>query len=90
MSIRTFALPPVIDAASVGALRSDLLDQRGQDLVLDGDAVTRIGGLGLQILLAAHRAWAVDGRALTLANPSPALTEMLRLTGAAQLPEFNS
>jgi chemotaxis protein CheX len=90
MSARAYTLPPVIDPASVGALRTDLLALRGEDLVIEGDAVQRIGGLGLQVLISAHRTWASDGRTLSLNHPSPSLIEMLRLTGAAQLPEFNS
>lgn len=88
MSTRSYALPPVIDPASVGALRTDLLALRGEDLAIQGDAVLRIGGLGLQVLISAHRTWAADGHVLSLNHPSPPLTEMLRLTGAAALPEF--
>ena len=89
MSVRTLTLPPVIDPASIGALRNDLLEQRGEDLVVDAGAVQRIGGLGLQVLIAAKRAWAADGHSLSFDNPSSSFTEMLRLTGAAQLPEFS-
>ncbi|NBB15046.1 STAS domain-containing protein [Caulobacter sp. SLTY] len=90
MSARSYTLPPVIDPASVGALRTDLLALRGEDLIVEGDAVQRIGGLGLQVLISAQRTWAADGHTLSLNQPSPSLIEMLRLTGAAQLPEFNS
>lgn len=88
MSNSTFALPPVIDTASAAALKSGLLDHRGQDLAVDASAVQRIGGLGLQVLLSASRLWSAEGRAFAFTNPSDPFNEMLRLTGAASLPEF--
>jgi chemotaxis protein CheX len=84
----TFTLPPVVDAASVGPLRSSLLDQRGGDLEVDASQVQRIGGLGLQVLIAASRAWAAQGRSFAIVRASPPFNDMLRLTGAADMPEF--
>lgn len=78
-------LPPVIDSASVGPLRQDILARRGAELTLDLAPVQRIGGLGLQVVLAACRQWTADGRLLALTGASPAFTHMLRLTGASSL-----
>ncbi|HEX3920286.1 MAG TPA: STAS domain-containing protein [Caulobacteraceae bacterium] len=88
MSNATFVLPAVVDAASVASLRSGLLELRGSDLAIDASGVTRIGGLGLQVLLAAARAWQGSDLAFQVTSPSQPFTEMLRLTGAADLPEF--
>ena len=88
MTASSVLLPPVIDTASVGALRVQLLEHRGLDLAVDASGVQRIGGLGLQVLLSAANLWAADGHALVIDNPSSVFTEMLRLTGAASLPEF--
>lgn len=90
MTAQTFALPPVLDTASVAALKSGLLELRGGDVAVDAAAVQRIGGLGLQILLSAARTWAADGKSLTFVTPSDSFNEMLRLTGAATLPEFTA
>ena len=88
MSNVTFALPAVVDAASVASLRTGILERRGADLAIDASGVQRIGGLGLQVLLAAARAWRAEDLAFAITDASPPFTEMLRLTGAADLPEF--
>jgi chemotaxis protein CheX len=88
METPLFPLPPVINTASVTALRGQLVERRGAPLELDASEVQRIGGLGLQILLSAARAWAADGQHFAITKPSSAFTEMLRLTGAANLPEL--
>lgn len=87
---QSVALPAVIDTASVAAVRNLILEHRGANLSVNATDVQRIGGLGLQVLLSAANLWAADGRCLTIDSPSAALTEMLRLTGAAHLPEFAS
>jgi chemotaxis protein CheX len=88
MSTASLTLPEVIDSASVSGLRGALLEHRGQDLNVDASLVRRIGGLGLQVLISAARTWEADGHSLRLESPSPAFTDILRLTGAAVLPEF--
>lgn len=90
MSDAVLKLPASVDAATAAAVRAELLERRGADLTVDASEVRRFGGLGLQLLLAGARAWASDGRAFRIADPSPAFTEALRLTGAADLPEFAS
>jgi chemotaxis protein CheX len=76
-------LPEVVDLASVGTLRSNLLGLRGQDLDVDASAVRRIGGLGVQVLLAANAAWKSDGRSFRAIRRSPAFNEAMRLTGCS-------
>jgi chemotaxis protein CheX len=88
MDLPIFCLPAVVNTASVGPLRAQLADRRGTPLEIDASKVERIGGLGLQVLLSAARTWAGDGQVFAVATPSPAFTEMLRLTGASSLPEF--
>ncbi len=79
----TLALPPVLDIAAVAPLCEQLLALRGAPLRLDGSGVERLGGLGLQVLLAACRTWAEDGQPIQLAAPSPALADQLAAFGAA-------
>lgn len=88
MSVSVLKLPSSVDSSTVAAIRSELLACRGADVSIDASDVRRFGGLGLQVLLAAARTWAADGRAFSVFEPSPAFTEALRLTGAADLPEF--
>jgi chemotaxis protein CheX len=85
---QSYQLPAVIDSASVAALKSALLEHRGTDLSIDASAVQRIGGLGLQVLLSAARTWSAEGRKFGVTGSSESFNEMLRLTGAASLPEF--
>jgi chemotaxis protein CheX len=53
----TMRLAPAIDLAKIGAVRHDLIERRGSDLTIDASAVEKIGGQGIQILLAAQSAW---------------------------------
>ena len=78
-------LPAARISSTAGTLRDDLLALRGSDIVLDGGEVERIGGLCLQVLISARKTWALDGKALTLAPVSEALTEQLAAYGCADL-----
>ncbi|MEH6664845.1 MAG: STAS domain-containing protein [Brevundimonas sp.] len=78
-------LPAVLDIGAAATLRDDLLAVRGSDVTLDGGEVERIGGLCLQVLISARKTWALDGKALTLAPASAALTEQLAAYGCADL-----
>lgn len=80
-------LPERLDAVSLAELRTAALAARGADLDLDGSAVRRAGGLGLQFLLAARSAWDADGHALRLVEPSEPLREALTTLGAPHLIE---
>lgn len=75
------ALPPGLDAAAVEDLHASLLAARGRDLTLAAGEVRKLGALGAQLLLAAARAWAEDGRRLALETPSPDFLDALRLLG---------
>ena len=80
-----YSLPPAVDARSAPALQQALLEQRGEDLELVGSAVERLAAPGLQVLLAARRAWREDGARLALIEPSDALAARLVLFGAHAL-----
>ena len=84
------ALPAVTDTASVAALRTAILDQRGADIEIDASAVQRFTGLGVQVLIAAARHWAMEDLRFTIVRPSAAFTDLLRLTGVDQLPELSA
>lgn len=75
-----YGLPDRLEGAGLAAARDAILRFRGQDLDLDGAGVTRMNGLGLQLLLAAFRTWGEDGRRLRLTDPSaPVLDVFTRL-----------
>lgn len=81
MAVR-LTLPAVIDIASVGPLRNEILELSAEDLELDASAVERIGGLGIQLLLSAEKMWAANGRQLSIASASTAFQDVHRLTDA--------
>jgi len=81
MTAQTYLLPEVVDLATVGSIHADLLGRRGKDLDVDASAVRRIGGLGIQVLLAADVAWETDGRRFRTISRSAVFDEALRLTG---------
>ncbi|MBS0332832.1 MAG: anti-sigma factor antagonist [Proteobacteria bacterium] len=88
------SLEPVLDLSAAQRLKTQLTEHRGEDLRIDAGQVQRLGGLCLQILLAAHRAWTEDGHAFGVAPRSEAFASTLRLFGAAErlgsdMPEGN-
>jgi chemotaxis protein CheX len=79
------ALTDCLDLTAAAPLTAELLAARGAPVSLDGSAVRRIGGQCLQVLLAAQAAWATDGLAFEVVNPSPELADCLALMGAIGL-----
>ena len=67
----TLELSEVLDLKAAAPLHDQLVALRGQPLVLDAGKVQRLGGLCLQVLLAAQAAWQADDQALSLAQPTP-------------------
>lgn len=57
-------LPQTLDVAAVRAVQKDLLDRRGKATTVDASDVERIGGLGVELLIAAQRLWEEDAVAL--------------------------
>jgi len=76
-------LPDDLGAGSAGGLQASLLALRGSACDLDASAVRRLGGLSLQVLMAAAAAWAADGGLLRVVDPSPAFQDALRQFGVA-------
>jgi chemotaxis protein CheX len=76
-------LSETLDLAAADGLKSALLERRGTALALDASDVRRLGGLCLQVLLAAKATWDADGEAFDIADPSEAFLEAVRLSGAA-------
>lgn len=74
-------LPSRLDLPAVGPLAQDILDHAGGDLVLDAGQVEHLGGLGLQVLLAAAQTWDADGAALKVTPRSAAFSHALDVFG---------
>lgn len=75
-------LPQVLDLSAALPLRALLIAHRGADLDLDAAGVERLGGLCLQVLLAARRTWEADRMTLRLLNLSDPCRDALRLAQA--------
>lgn len=81
--IESFALAPVLDLKAATPLKAALMERRGHPLELDAADVQRLGGLCLQVLLAAAAAWRADGVTLRVGPRSEAFIDALRLFGGA-------
>ena len=79
--VESFALAPVLDLKAAAPLKAALLERRGHPLELDAHDVQRLGGLCLQILLAAAAAWRADGVSMRVGPRSEAFLDALRLFG---------
>jgi chemotaxis protein CheX len=76
-------LDPVLDLNAAAPLQAAFLECRGESLNVDAKEVQRLGGLCLQILLAARRSWSDAGLTLAISGRSAAFDEALALFGAA-------
>ncbi len=81
---QTIALSANLDLRAAAPLRETLLGCAEEAVELDGAGVTRLGGLCLQVLLAALRDWSARGLAFTVKDPSAAFLETLSLFGASE------
>jgi chemotaxis protein CheX len=79
------SLPAVLDLRAATPLKDSLDGLAGAPLDLDASKVERLGGLCLQILLAASAAWGGAGHGFRTINASEAFRDDLRLMGAANL-----
>ncbi|AXC50704.1 STAS domain-containing protein [Paracoccus suum] len=77
----TLTLPHRLDLTAARRLTRDLRDRSGAPLVIDASAVSHLGGLCLQVLLAAAQDWGRRGVSLRLAPQSPAFVEALTQFG---------
>jgi len=77
-------LSPVLDLAAAKQLHAEIAARSREDLDLDASEVERIGGLCLQVLLAAKISWTESGASFRVVNPSVAFIEGVRLMGAEQ------
>lgn len=72
-------LPERLDRDAARDLHAELLCRRGLDLEIDGALVRTAGALAAQVLVAAARDWAAEGKTLTLAVSVPMREDLARL-----------
>ena len=68
-------LPQSLDVAALRAVQKDLLDRRGKATTIDASDVERIGGLGVELLIAARRQWLEDAVVLQIIGVPDAMKE---------------
>jgi chemotaxis protein CheX len=56
------ALPETLDLKAAAPLKQASSNAAARTIEVDADQVRRLGGLCLQVLLAARKAWAEDGK----------------------------
>lgn len=78
-------LASTLDLAAAAPLCAELRAARGRPIEIDASSVERLGGLCLQVLIAAGRAWRTDGVAFALINPSQLFADAVRLMAADEL-----
>lgn len=78
-------LPAVLDLNAAAALRNDVLARAGAPLDLDASEVERVGGLCVQVLIAAANFWRATGHALRIVNATGAFRDDVRLLGVNDL-----
>lgn len=77
----TVTLPAALDYSSAKSVAEDLIAKRGSPIEIDANLVTRVGGLGLQVLLAAQKTWHSEGLELKIINRSDSFERDLTLLG---------
>ena len=78
----TLRLEPALDFKAASALRDSFLDRRGEALRIDASQVSQLGGLCLQVLMAARRAWQSDCLDFQFAQRSAEFDAAVELFGA--------
>ncbi|MDD7972414.1 STAS domain-containing protein [Roseinatronobacter alkalisoli] len=75
-------LPEVLDQRGAQIVATQLLERTGQDMRIDASAITRLGAVGLEMLIAAHRQWQEDGARFEIENWSDAALRTLAILDA--------
>ena len=74
-----------LDLAAAAPLWSNLCAARHTAIEIDASGVERLGGLCLQILLAAQSQWRSDGVAFAIVNPAASFADVVKLMDAGRL-----
>jgi chemotaxis protein CheX len=74
-------LPEALDLRTATGLAASILTHQGNQLLLNGSKVKKVGAQCLQILVSAARMWERDGVPFALAEPSDELKNSLAVAG---------
>ena len=85
MSGKTITLETTLDIGAAKRLLEEIREARGSHLDIDAARVERIGGLCLQVLLAAKAAWRADHAEFRILNPSEMFLDGVTLMAASEL-----
>lgn len=77
----TVVLPRRLDLPAARPLARSLMEMAGQNLRIDAEGVGFLGGLCLQVLLAAGIEWRQSGKSLSIEPRSPEFDLALRQFG---------
>lgn len=81
----TLELSAILDLKAAAPLKADIQAQAGSPLDIDASKVERLGGLCLQVLVAAAEAWRQGSQQFRLINVGEAFRKDARLLGATNL-----
>ena len=79
--IERIELEACLDTSAAAGLHASLLAHEQKDIVCDASAVTRIGGMCLELFLCAQQVWKARGNAFSIENPSHDFAEQLARFG---------
>jgi chemotaxis protein CheX len=71
-----------LDTNAAAPLWAELSQHRAEAVTIDAGEVERLGGLCLQVLIAAALAWRAANKEFRIVNASPAFAEAARRMGA--------
>jgi chemotaxis protein CheX len=77
-----FSLPATLDTRAAPDLLEAIRGHQGQALTLDASSVESLGGLCLQVLMAAKAEWRANASPFSIENPTPAFCEQMGAFGA--------
>lgn len=78
-------LPEKLDSAAAQGLYDQFNAQKDTNLHLNGEHVSKIGGLCLQVLIAAKEEWSRQNLTLEIHSPSDSLGDFLNAIGRTDL-----
>ncbi|MFT3722242.1 MAG: STAS domain-containing protein [Hyphomonadaceae bacterium] len=81
----TIELSSTLDLKAAGPLKADIQSHAGGELELDASRVERLGGLCLQVIVAAAATWRAANQNFRLINVGEAFRKDARLLGATGL-----
>ena len=81
---KQLVLDTKLDSAAADGLHATLLASQEDDIVLDGSGVEQLGGMCLELIMAARHIWGEAGKSVTLENASPHMIDDLRHFGLTE------